>query len=550
LAKRLFRVETIRPGQLDGVAALLSGQDLLLSLPTGGGKSLVFHLAALLAPGAAVIVAPLRSLLRDQARRLAEYGIGHVGLFTGDDPVATRQALSELAKGQLRMALIAPERLDLPLFREALRGSAETAGISFVVIDEAHCVARRGHDWRPAYRAFGPRIREWASSEGRVPALAALSGNVSVGALNESERLLDLHDPVRVKAGTARTNLSFHVEVSRDPFHFARLRELLKKDMAGPGIIFCPHVDGHLGSATLAHDLVLKEGIDAASYSGRPPAGIGHEDWAAQKKKAADDFLIGRHSLLCATKAFGLGVDRADVRFAAHLGLPASLEEYYQQAGRAGRDGQKASCWILMQCLSARRARRWEYLPLEKLRGEIFSLREAERDDVSRAYGFHLAKFPGEEVERKDVELTLMALPWSEAEKSVQVDFPGQDEEAFTRALVHLERIGAVRLEGRRGDRWRIRVVGKCAAQTVLSAAYEAIHRDYEAIEPARRASLAELISLVLEPEAGAAIYKRLTGLSDQRPIADNMSSTLVDFSRIFPTWAPAASSIVSSFFH
>ncbi|MFI5350669.1 MAG: DEAD/DEAH box helicase, partial [Elusimicrobiota bacterium] len=151
LARRFFGAPGLRPGQADGLAALLEGRDLVLALPTGAGKSLVFQLGAFLAPGTALVVAPLRALLRDQARRLAEAGVGRVGLLVGDDAEATRRGLTELAAGRLTFAFAAPERLDSAAFRRALRGAAETCGISFVAVDEAHCAARRGHDWRPAY---------------------------------------------------------------------------------------------------------------------------------------------------------------------------------------------------------------------------------------------------------------------------------------------------------------------------------------------------------------------------------------------------------------
>lgn len=513
LARRLFGVAALRPGQAEGAAALLSGRDLSLSMPTGGGKSLVFHLAALLAPGTALVVAPLRALLRDQARRLAEAGAGPFGLLVGDEPETTRRALAELAAGRLKVALAAPERLDSAAFRDALRGAAETAGVSFVAVDEAHCAARRGHDWRPSYRALGARLRTWASSAERVPALAAVSAGAD-GAQTEAERALGLRTPARVRAGAPRTNLSFRVWTSAAPDHAVRLRELLTRVIPdgrfGPGLVFCPRVDGPLGAATVAQELVWSDGIDAAAYTGRPPAGADAERWAAEKRRAAEDFLAGRRGLLCATRAFGLGVDRADVRFAVHLGLPASLEEYFQQAGRAGRDGAPAACWLLLQVLSARRARRWAGLPLERLRAELAALGAEERDDVARAYVLHLAAFPGEAAERRDAELALLAL--GGAKGIVEVSLPGEDGEALTRALLRLEECGALRLVERRASGWRVEAAGDRDAESVLREAGERIARDYAAVEPSRRGSLAELVELALAPGQGAALGARLAG--------------------------------------
>jgi RecQ family ATP-dependent DNA helicase len=516
LARRLFGARALRPGQAEGLAALLGGRDLVLALPTGAGKSLVFQLAALLASGTALVVAPLRALLRDQARRLAEAGVGRVGLLVGDDPESTRRALTELAAGRLALALAAPERLDSASFRRALRGAVETSGISFIAVDEAHCAARRGHDWRPAYRALGARLRDWASSPGRVPPLAALSGGASPGALAEAERVLGLAAPVRVRAGRPRTNLGFRVWLSAAPDHLPRARDLLTRLIPGgrfgPGIVFCPRVDGPLGAATVAEELIWSEGLDAAAFTGRPPRGADAGAWDETKRRAAEEFLTGRRGLLCATRAFGLGVDRADVRFTAHLGLPASLEEYYQQAGRAGRDGAPAACWLILQIISARRARRWASLPVERLRAELAALARDERDDVSRAYEFHLAAFPGEETERRDAELALWAAGDPALSGDALIEFPSQDPEALTRALLRLEEIGLLTLEERRAGGWRARRSGGWTAKTALEAVSERIGRDYGAIEPSRRASLAELVELALSPDPGASLAGRLAG--------------------------------------
>ena len=500
LARRFFGVAGLRPGQADGAAALLAGRDLSLSMPTGAGKSLVFHLAGLLSPGTALIVAPLRALLRDQARRLAEVGAGPVGLMTGDDPQSTARALVELEAGRLSFALAAPERLDSGSFRAALRGAAETRGVSFIAVDEAHCAARRGHDWRPAYRALGARLRTWASSSGREPALAAVSAGSCAAAHAEAERVLALREPARVRAGSPRTNLSFHLWTSREADHAARLRELLARKLPegrfGPGIVFCPRVDGVLGTATLAEEMTLSEGIDTAVYTGRPPAGADVERWDTDKRRAADEFLSGRRGLLFATRAFGMGVDRADVRFIVHLGLPASLEEYLQQVGRAGRDGLPAACWAILQILSERRARRWGRIPVEELRAEIFALQAHARDDVSRAYAFHLASFPGEERENRDAELALLALGDVAKRRLTEIGLPGEDGDALTRALLRLEEVGALELRERRAEGWRVLVTGGRETAWALAAIRERVRRDYEAIEPARRASLAELVYL------------------------------------------------------
>lgn len=510
LAERLLHVGSLRAGQAEGVAALLSGRDLALTLPTGGGKSLCYQLAALLARGTPIVAAPLRALLRDQARRLRSVGVTRIGLLVGDDAVETRRGLRGLREGNSLLTFAAPERLDCASFRDALRAAAETGGVPFVVVDEAHCAARRGHDWRPAYRALGARLRMWASCSGEAPALAALSGGATAGARAEAERVLGLREPVRVDHGSARDNLSFRVWRSAAPDHLVRLRELLTRILPagrlGPGIVFCPRVDGPLGAASVAEELVWSEGLDVAAFTGRAPSGQDPAVWDAGKRRAAEDFLSGRRGLLCATRAFGLGVDRADVRFTVHLGLPASLEEFYQQAGRAGRDGREAACWMILQVSSERRARRWAAMPVESLREELSRLYRDEQDDISRAYSMHLASFPGEEVERRDAGLVLSLI----GEGKSFVELPGQDEDAFTRALVRLEETGVIVLEERRAKGWTVRRTGDWSAKTAREAIFDRVARDYRAVEPARRASLAELVELSLSSDPGRTLASRL----------------------------------------
>lgn len=513
LARRLFGVPELRPGQAEAAAALLAGRDLRLELPTGGGKSLPVHLAALLAPGAALLVAPLRALLRDQARRLAESGT-RVALLCGDEPGRDAAALADLASGASRVVLAAPERLDSARFRAALRAAAETAGFSLAAVDEAHCAARRGHDWRPAYRVLGARLREWCSVPGRVPALAALSGSGGAAALAEAERVLGLGDPARVRTGGARANLFFRVRSGGGPDLVGRLRQLLTRGIPGgrwgPGIVFCPRVDGPLGAPAVSEELAWTEGIDAPPYTGRPPAGAEPAPWEAAKARAAAEFLAGRRGLLCATRAFGLGVDRPDVRFTAHLGLPASLEELLQQAGRAGRDGLPAECWLLLDLRGPRRARRWARLPLEALRAEVRAPAPRERDDVCRAYELHLGSFPGLEAELRDVEVALRAGPDVGAAGPAVARAPGQDGDALTRALLRLEDAGVLSLERRVAGGWRVLRPGGWSAQAALASCAAAVERDYRCVEPARRASLAGLIELVCGPDAEAALARSL----------------------------------------
>ncbi len=517
LARRLLGVAGLRPGQAEAAAALLSGRDAALWWPTGAGKSLVFQLAALLSPGTALVVAPLRALLRDQARRLAELGAGEAGLLVGDDPRSTRSALRELAEGRLSMALAAPERLDSRAFRRALRAAVEAGGISLVVVDEAHCAARRGHDWRPGYRALGARLRDWCAGAAGAPPMAALSGGADAGALAEAERTLKLHEPVRAVCGAPAARRRFLVRRVAAGGHRQALRALLTREIEGgrwgPGIVFCPRVDGELGAAGVSQELALSEGVDAPAYTGRAPRGEDPEAWPERRGRVAREFLSGRRGLLCATRAFGLGVDRPDVRFTIHLGLPASLEEFYQQAGRAGRDGQPARCFLLWSVIDEARARRWASLELEELRARLARLAPHRRDDASRAYEMHAASFPGVRVELDDAAVALGEAGDPGRAAAAAVRLATQDGQALTRALLRLEDAGVLTLEARLREGWLVRTAGGWTRAGALAAVEERIARDYRRVEPLRRASLAELVELALAPDAGRALARRAAEL-------------------------------------
>lgn len=507
LAARLFSAPSLRPGQADAVAALLSGRDVAAALPTGAGKSLIYQLASLLTLGTAVVVAPLRALIRDGARRLRAHGVDRIAVLCGDDPDETRAGLKKMEEGRLILALTAPERLDSPSFRRSLRAAAEGDGISFVVIDEAHCAARRGHDWRPAYRAFGARIRDWSARPGREIPVAALSGTASPVVWAETTRVLRLNDALKISASPERSNLNFESRIRRHGEILPILRGMLCGDGAqtGPGIIFCQRVEGPSGAVTLARELSAA-GVAVAAYAGRVPTGEDEHAWDGQKRAAADDFLSGRIPWICATRAFGLGIDRLDVRRTIHVGFPASLEEFFQQTGRAGRDGALAHCCLLAHVASPKLLKRWAALPLEDLRAEIFSLRDNVGDDAARAYFLHLAAHPGIKRELADAELILRELSVGEFVSVAR----GRDESAVTRALARLEDAGVVELNAREARGWRVRKLMARIFEDGFAAARRALERDYATIEPARRASLAELIEISLLKDSEREFARRL----------------------------------------
>jgi ATP-dependent DNA helicase RecQ len=207
-----------------------------------------------------------------------------------------------------------------------------------------------------------------------------------------------------------------------------------------------------------------------------------------------------------------MGVDRPDVRFTVHLGLPVSLEEFFQQAGRAGRDGAPAGCWIIVHAVESRRARRWATLSLEILRGELRSLARGERDDISRAYSFHARAFPGEEAELRDTEIALLAARIDSAGRGLMAS-PG-DGSGLSRVVARLEEAGVIAdVEGRTAG-WAFRVADGWSGAFAMRTAAARIAREYRIVEPGRRSSLAELVELITSPRAGEELARRLISFS------------------------------------
>jgi ATP-dependent DNA helicase RecQ len=324
-----FGLKAFRPGQREAVQAALDGRDSLVVMPTGGGKSLCYQLPALAGEALVVVVSPLIALMADQSRRLELAGVNAAMLASGMADGHNEQALRAISSGEARLVLAAPERFASRAFRQTLA----TREVGLFVVDEAHCVAEWGHDFRPDYLRLHEAIEALThgSAAGARPAVMAATATATPKVAEEIAMRLGLRDWVAVRSGFDRPNLSFDVVGLEGKGAVARKRATLLHALAPrearPAIVYCG-TRKHTAEVTA---LLVERGLRAVSY---------HAGMAPEARRASQEaFMDGRAEVVVATNAFGMGVDKADVRTVVHWAVPTSLEAYYQEAGRGGRDG-------------------------------------------------------------------------------------------------------------------------------------------------------------------------------------------------------------------
>ncbi len=332
-----FGLEEFRSGQREAVQAALEGRDSLVVMPTGGGKSLCYQLPALADNGLVVVVSPLIALMADQLRRLEEAGVRAAMLASGMQDGHNAQALREIESGETQLVLAAPERFASGAFRGAL----SRRRVALFVVDEAHCVAEWGHDFRPDYLRLHDAIASLTHghAEGSRPAVMAATATATPRVAQEIAARLELREWVSIRSGFDRPNLTFDVVSVEGKGAVARKRAALMHSLqdpeARPAIVYC----GTRKDTDEVATQIRQQGIATVGYH----AGMSPE--ARRNSQLA--FMEGSAEVVVATNAFGMGVDKADVRTVAHWALPTSLEAYYQEAGRGGRDGEPARALLL-----------------------------------------------------------------------------------------------------------------------------------------------------------------------------------------------------------
>ena len=323
--KQYFGYDSLRTGQEELINGILAGHDVLGIMPTGAGKSLCYQLPALMLKGITLVISPLISLMSDQVKALNQAGVHAAYINSSLTENQIRMALSYASQGRYKIIYVAPERLNTPRFLDF----ACNADISMLTVDEAHCISQWGQDFRPSYL----EIAGFLTRLPRRPIVSAFTATATERVKNDIVASLGLNNPVTMVTGFDRPNLFFRVVTRRGGSQKDNsIINYVKKHEDESGIIYCATKK----NVDKLYTLLNEQGISAGRYH----AGLSNDE----RKQNQEDFTYDRIRVMVATNAFGMGIDKSNVRYVLHYNMPQSLEYYYQEAGRAGRDGEEAEC--------------------------------------------------------------------------------------------------------------------------------------------------------------------------------------------------------------
>ncbi len=374
--RETFGIARLHEGQHQVIARVMAGKDTLAIMPTGAGKSLCYQLPALHISGTTVVVSPLISLMKDQADKLQKAGVAAEQLNSAQPRREQEASLGRIAESDGAIVFATPERLTDAQFIDTLKRQH----VALFVVDEAHCISQWGHDFRPAFLEVGQALRQLGD-----PPVLALTATAIADVVHDIRQQLGRPRMHVVNTGVFRPNLRFQVvQATREEQKFDLLREALG-NARGDGIVYTATVK----ACEEVHDRLRAAGESVTRYHGRMPA--------AERHASQDTFMTGAARVMVATNAFGMGIDKPDVRFVIHYQMPGNLEAYYQEAGRAGRDGEPADCVLLF------------YRKDKQVQQFFLARRYPTADDLQAVHT--VLRAAGRPVSVEDVAGTLKAVP-------------------------------------------------------------------------------------------------------------------------------------------